>query len=157
MTTTQEREHFARVMVPKIADAVEQYATKLGKEHGTNAAGWWEQDSIGGRVSDRVDTQAVAARVLRAIEDGDPEVLDALPRPNLSGEWADDLTGIQLVTDAVDHALDAHGIEDTEQREAAHETVAEDMFGEICDAYDMAFTDAAQDEITRMCKRHLED
>ena len=51
--------------------------TAAGRAHGIDAAGWWQQDSIGGRVTG--DVAATAAQVLAGLEDLDPQVLDTLP------------------------------------------------------------------------------
>ncbi len=61
------------------SDAVEAAAKELGGEAGRAAASW---------VFDGNTTTEEYARVLFGIEDGDPEVLDALPSPDLSGQWA---------------------------------------------------------------------
>lgn len=61
------------------ADIAVLQAGDIGREHGAAAAEWWEQDSIGGRAAG--DTTAMARRVVRGIEDGDPAVLDCLPGP----------------------------------------------------------------------------
>jgi hypothetical protein len=54
-------------------------AAAEGYERGTAAGSW----AIDGNTSDEV-----TRRLLAGIEDGDPEVLDALPSAPLSGEWA---------------------------------------------------------------------
>jgi hypothetical protein len=51
-----------------------------GDRDGTNAAGWWAQDSVGGRATG--DVAATARRVLAGIDEGDPLVLDTLPTPH---------------------------------------------------------------------------
>ncbi|MGH3737569.1 MAG: hypothetical protein ACRDT6_18465 [Micromonosporaceae bacterium] len=52
-------------------------ARTAGRGAARDAAGWWAQDTIGGRASG--DVAAVARRVLTGIDDGDPAILDALP------------------------------------------------------------------------------
>ena len=128
------------------------YARELGAEHGQNAADWWEQDAIGGRSRAGTE-QETARRVLQGIEDGDPEILDSLPAPDLSGEWVDTLTGAQLVEDAVAHAW---GISQDELRNQRPENLGGEWADEICAAYETAFTDAAQDAVAEHCKRALE-
>lgn len=120
--------------------AVLEDARRLGAEHGRNAASWWEQDAIGGRASSRVDTKETARRVLQGIDDGDPLILDSLPNPNLSGEWADDMTPARLLAEL--------GIEDTDGP----------MLGglaDLCTEYEDAARLAVEDEIARLCKSHL--
>jgi hypothetical protein len=51
---------------------------------GSDAAGWWAQDTVGGRAGG--DTATRARAVLAGINDGDPAVLDALPTCDLSGQ-----------------------------------------------------------------------
>lgn len=116
-------------------------AKARGAEDGIGAAGWWEQDAIGGRSSG--DPRPTALRVLTGMEEGDPEVLDALPALDLSGEWADSLTGPGLVEEIGDEA----GLDEQERI---------DWFSEICDAYETAFCEASADEIQRMCIATLE-
>ena len=107
------------------------YAEDRGTEDGT-AAGSWVIDG---------NTSADTARaILRGIEDGDPEVIDTLPTADLSGQWADTLTGPELVTAAAAYA----GIDD-----------AEDVFNDICDAYEVAFEHAAQYEVERSARAIL--
>src|SRR5215216_5766452 len=76
--------------------AIEQ-AAKIGREHGANAASWWEQDALGGRATH--DTRYTAEAVLKGLEDGDPAILDSLPQPDLSGQWADGYSSQDLLSD----------------------------------------------------------
>src|SRR5690349_11916464 len=103
------------------------YAQERGREDGENAAAWYVQDVLTNRVR---DTAITARMVLRGIENGDPAVLDTFPVADLSGEWADTLTGPQLVADAV---LDA--VVDIAQDAGE----SDDWFSDICDAYETAF------------------
>ncbi len=63
-------------------DEVVERAEQEGYDHGV-AAGSWLFD--GNRSED------AARRLLKGIEDGDPEILDQLPESPLSGEYADGL------------------------------------------------------------------
>jgi len=58
-------------------------ARAIGKEHGKNAGSW---------VIDGNTTEETARHIVQGIEDGDPEVLDSLPAPDLGGQWADSYT-----------------------------------------------------------------
>lgn len=107
-------------------------AGEIGLEHGQNAAAWWIQDTIGGRVTG--DVSETAARILKGLDDGDPEVLDSIPAADLSGEWADGYLPADLMSD-VD--LD---IEDDA-----------DVFTDICSAYEGAFHDAVVLAVTEAC------
>lgn len=119
-------------------------ARSLGEQHGRNAASWWEQDAIGGRASG--DTRAVARRVLRGINDGDPEILDSLPCPNLSGEWADGMTPAELFAYLDIEVPDDHESDPFNQ-----------WSDEICSEYETGASQGAQDEVARLCKSHLTD
>lgn len=116
-------------------------AAQEGTRAGVNAAAWWEQDAIGGRTSSRDNTKETARRVLAGIEDGDPEILDSLPCPNLSGGWADAMTPARL--------LDCLGVD--------AESVTPEEESEICEAWEMAARDAVGDEIARLCAQHLKE
>jgi hypothetical protein len=122
-------------------DAALAYAAERGREDGTNAAGWYTQDAMGAGLSNvgRMN----ARRILIGIDDGDPAVMDSLPYADLSGEWADTLTGPGLVADAVAAAL--YG--DDTAGETAYDAARADWFTDICDAYETAYSDAATDAI----------
>jgi len=64
-------------------DDVLERAEQEGFEHGVTAGSW---------LLDGNSSEEAARRLLTGIEDGDPEILDALPSSPLSGEWADSLT-----------------------------------------------------------------
>lgn len=68
-------------------DGVIAHAEGRGAADGRNAAEWWAQANFGGRAPG--DVAPLAARVIAGIEDIDPDILDTLPRADLSGEWAD--------------------------------------------------------------------
>lgn len=124
------------------ADKACEYARAEGAERGRNAAEWYAQDTFGGRVTRGAD--AAARKVLQGIDDGDPEIWDTLPVPDLSGEWADLLNGSQLVSDAVEAA----GIdEETED--------VNSLFADVCDAYENAFHDSVVATIARYAKNTL--
>lgn len=113
-------------------------ARELGTEHGRNAASW---------ATDGNTDQATYAYLLQGIKDGDPMVLDQLPAPDLSGQWADGYMPRQLFEDATGN--DAHA-EATWNQDAY-----QDALTELCDAYEEAFSQAAEDEIVRVCLRQL--
>jgi hypothetical protein len=111
------------------------YARELGAEHGRAAASW---------VFDGNTPQDAYARALKGIEDGDPAVLDTLPSADLSGEWADTLTGPQLVADAISYA-------------GGSDDLSDDWFTNICDAYETAYDDAVLDEVSRVARFQTDD
>ena len=110
-------------------------AIRLGREQGENAAGWWIQENGGGRdTRPAKDLVAMAERILAGLDDGDPEILDGIPAPDLSGQWADGLTPRGL--------LDWIGADPDSTRAAEAES-------DLCDAYEDAFSRAATDAITK--------
>lgn len=113
------------------------YARKLGKDAGRAAASWY----FDGNTSDET-----YRTVARGLEDGDPAILDTLPVADLSGEWADTLTGPQLAKDA----LESVGVDPEAEPYV-------DWFADICDAYSEAFDEAAMAEIERMLAVQLQE
>jgi hypothetical protein len=117
-------------------------AIKQGREDGDGAAGWWIQENGGGRDTRGAKALGeMAERVLTGIDDGDPEILDAIPRPDLSGEWADRMTADDLVEGLT-------GIDRADWTEKI-----QDARGDLCDAYEDAFDRACQNAILK----HLKD
>jgi hypothetical protein len=119
-------------------DAAIRYAQDRGAQDGRNAAEWYVQDA-------GINTRGGAHDVLAGIESGDPAVLDTFPFADLSGEWADTLTGPMLVRDA---AAAAHGA-------TGHYPHTDEWFSDICDAYETAFSDAVSAEIERAARAVL--
>jgi hypothetical protein len=58
------------------AKTLDQLA-EAGRQHGVDAAGWWQQYALGGRTTG--DVTATAARVLAGLDNLEPRVLDTLP------------------------------------------------------------------------------
>lgn len=114
-------------------------AQELGREAGLAAASW---------VFDGNSSEKDYVRVYQGLEDGDPEVLDALPSPNLSGEWADDPTPKSLFEEIT--GADAHA-ESSWNYDAYQATLEE-----ICAAWEQAAADAVQEEVGRLAREHLE-
>ena len=139
-------ERGARIIAQQAAetayDAAIKYAAKRGRQDGTNAAGWYTMDTIGGRVSRAEDAQRGARAIIAGIEDGDPAVLDTFPAPDLSGERADSSS------DLTRDAWAAAGIAPEDQDGYEDAT-------DICDAYETAFSDAVSDEIARAAREVL--
>lgn len=121
------------------------YARTRGEQDGRNAVSWF--DWMGGWSGPDPEKRAARA-ILAGIEDGDPAVLDTLPAADLSGQWADTLTGPQLVADAWIEA----GITDWRSLTGEHDAA----FTDICDAYETAFSQAVEDEIARAARAVLE-
>lgn len=122
-------------------DAAIRYARELGATHGRNAASWVEID------------ESNAATILAGITDGDPEVMDTLPSPDLSGQWADSLTGPELVHDAFEGsgAEDDPSVTNWFRVPTAHV----DWFDDVCSAYEDAFSEHAQYAVEDRCRYHL--
>lgn len=117
-----------------------ELAWNIGVEHGRDAAAWYVQDSIGGRVSAR-DAIRTASRVLRGIEDGDPEILDSLPYPDLSGEWADGYTPRDLLHDVGGNDGDA--------------SFWQDLVSDLCDSYEDGFQSGVLVDVSEACREVL--
>jgi hypothetical protein len=99
-----------------IETAIKQ-AEQLGKCHGQNAAEHVAQHAWGGRHTG--DSKAAAREFLRQLEDGDPVLWDAYEAPNLSGQYAGDMTPRELIAEVYD----------------GDEMLAEEDGDEICAAY----------------------
>ena len=98
-------------------------AAEQGEDDGRAAASW----IFDGNTSDETYRQ-----ILAGIEDGDPEVMDSLPVPDLSGEWADRMTATEL--------LDMVG-------------GTEDEATDVFEAYEVAFSRAVTDEAESAARR----
>lgn len=127
-------------------DAAIAYAADLGARHGRNAPDWQYLPGGGRSSATLAETRAWAERTLRGLEDGDPAILDTIPHADLSGEWADTLTGPELYADAMRAADMTHDYPATD---------APDWFPDICDAYESAFDTAAEDAIASAARAIL--
>lgn len=88
-------------------------AGRNGRRAGEQAAGWWEQDALGGR---NTNSQRViaghATKLLAMWDDGDPRADEFLGvPPNLSGEWADGPSPLSVLAD-VDWDPEDEGADD---------------------------------------------
>lgn len=104
-------------------------AYDIGAEHGRNAASWYFDGNT---------ERSTYARVLKMLDDGDPEVYDTFPMPGLSGEWADSYTWVHLASDLEIDEDDP------------------DM-DEICAVYEDGFGVAVADDIERAAREALRD
>jgi hypothetical protein len=107
---------------PAKVEQLTRAACLLGVGHGANAAEWYAQDAFGGRCTR--NHKESAARVLEMVEDGDPELWNSINLPNLSGEYADDLTPRTLA------------IRLCEEERIDHDSVAPEIEDEIASAYE---------------------
>lgn len=104
-------------------------AAEIGREHGRNAASW---------VFDGNTPQETYRFVLAGVENIDPLVMDAYREPSLSGEFADDYSERDLMSE-----LDA-------------EALAAEHQDELCAEYNAAASEAFWHEIERIARYHLE-
>lgn len=104
-------------------------ARKAGEDAGRAAASWY--------FDGNTDEQTYR-RVLKGLDDGDPEVLDGLPYLDLSGQWADGPTMASVLEDI---GCDVDGDDDA----------AEDIVNKYQSAYDAAVVA----EVERMAREHL--
>jgi hypothetical protein len=117
----EERTGYARTL---------ERASENGAERGRAAASWY----FDGNTS-----RETYERVLRGIEDGDPEVLDTFPSSPLSGEWADDPTPASVLSEIAGTAA-WDGVFTDEEAEA------------LLAAYEDGFCQASADEIERVAR-----
>jgi hypothetical protein len=146
-----ERQHLSADAVLPLADGGgtassaggldgEQILTAVraaGEAAGRDAAGWWCQDTIGGRATGDVKPRARA--ILQALDDDDPELLDGLPcaDPGRLDELEDlDDTGLAAI------------LADSEGREA----LVAGGRDELVDAYQAGFDEALQAVIAEQCR-----
>jgi hypothetical protein len=120
-------------------NAHEQAAYELGVEHARNAASW---------IIDGNTRREFIPVVLEMMENGDPAADEYLPAmPNLSGEWADDLTPNRLADDIFGHGwcpdFYAPEGEDAERMDA------------LCDAYEQGVADTFQPECERILREAI--
>lgn len=105
-------------------------AHEMGCEHARNAASW---------VADGNTSEDSIRRLLTMLDDGDPEAEDHLPqRPNLSGEWADDLTPLALAESVIGYSIsertEAAWLEVIDELSDAYESGVDETFSEACES-----------------------
>jgi len=109
-------------------------AVRLGEEHGQAAAEWYWDST----TPDIYDYR----KVLKGIDGGDPEVMDTLPRADLSGEMADGMTPNKL--------YEMIGVPEQFFHHELHTSLEE-----ICDAYEQAFNGKAESVVRTSCEENL--
>jgi len=105
-------------------------AEKLGTEAGIAAAQWV--------FSDRT-TPRTYARYAEGIADGDPEILDSLNEPSLSGEYSGDYTSSDLIFDL---GIESEEIEYQDQ---------------LCEVWNQAASSAFWCEVERIARQNNPD
>jgi hypothetical protein len=106
-------------------------AAGIGREHGRSAANW---------VFDGNTSRETYCRVLKGIEDIDPEVMDAYRVPDLSGEWEGNYTDPDLARDL---ELDTDDL--------AYDEILADAASTYLDAASEAFWA----EVERIARQHV--
>lgn len=111
----------------KTQEQLQEEARQIGEDAGISAAGWF--------FDGNTEREQYVA-VLRGLMDGDPEVMDSLPCPDLSGEWADDPTPASVLAEL--------GLE-------------EDFDGadEVLSAWEEGAAQGVTQEIERVCRLQL--
>jgi hypothetical protein len=107
-------------------------ARKDGRTAGENAASW---------AFDGNTPRETYERVLRGIENGDPETLDAFRTPNLSGEDADNPTPGTLA--------EAYDIDERRDPDGT-------LLDQACTEWENAASQAFWFGVERECRRHVE-
>ena len=124
--------------MPNRQTAHESRAYDLGAEHARATASW---------VTDGNTSESTVSALLEDLTNG---VYDFLPTaPNLSGEYADDLTPRRLFEDVT--GMDAHA-EATWNADAYHAYLEA-----LCDAYEAGVSDTFETECERILRAALED
>jgi hypothetical protein len=116
-------------------------AKEMGEETGRNFASWVSQDTFGGRVT-RGHKQAAQA-IIEMDEDGDPAFWPE-GMPNLSGEYAGEMTPAQL-------------LEDIAWRLKIDPSDLFDVSDDICSEWEFGVSSGYQLEIVRLAKATIEE
>jgi hypothetical protein len=125
--------------------SVAQEARARGEDAAKAAASW---------VTDGNSDVAERARVLAMLRDGDPAADDYLPRrPDLSGEFADDLTPTRLFEEIIGRPPILDGL-DVESKDGG-------TIDQIADAFEEGvsetFTQECERELIRFCEPETGD
>lgn len=106
---------------------LEQAADALGRDNGRGAGEWWAEDTLAGRSD--LGKSVSAASLLKKLEKNDADVVDSLPVPQLSGEWADEPSGPDIY-----NAIYAMAEKTPDE--------LQDDFTELLDRYEQAFQES---------------
>lgn len=127
-----------------IVDKCLLVARNLGKEAGANCAEWVAMDTFGGRCTR--DHKAKARAVLESIESCDYSHMD-VRLPNLSGEYADEMTPAKLLEDVMWYT-DADRGEHTDEVEAA--------LDDICNEWEQGVGEGYEWQLAQLAKSAME-
>jgi len=112
----------------------EHVAAERGKDDGEAAASWWLPN----------DVEAERAKeLLQKIDDGDPEVMDRMPYPRISGEMADDSTWEDILEQEGLVTREGQPVMDVRMHFLEEEAFAK---------YEEAFNLASNDSITKQLR-----
>ena len=134
--------------VPEGMDAADKclvMARNLGLEAGAGCAEWVAMETFGGRCTR--DHKAKARAVLESIESCDHMHMD-VTLPNLSGEYADGMTPIEL-QNIIKRELDVP--EGTKQDEEIN-----DLLEDMCTAWEDGVTEGYEWQLATLAKSALE-
>ena len=127
-----------------IVDKCLLVARNLGKEAGANCAEWVAMDTFGGRCTR--DHKAKARAVLESIESCDYSHMD-VRLPNLSGEYADEMTPAKLLEDVMWYT-DAERGEHTDEVEAA--------LDDLCNEWEQGVGEGYEWQLAQLAKSAME-
>jgi hypothetical protein len=128
----------------QLEDALGEFNVRVNKEQnmlnmrvrgysdGTAAATW----IVDGNTD---DPAGYLGRLLAGMADGDPQIMDELPAPRLSGEYADDPSWNDILRD---------------ECEGAEFILEHDLDGDLYDAYEDKFHEAVEKQIREMYKSY---
>lgn len=119
-------------------------ARNLGKEAGANCAEWVAQDTFGGRCTR--DHKAKARAVLESIESCDYSHMD-VRLPNLSGEYADEMTPAKLLEDVLWY---------TDADRGEHTDEVEEALDDICNEWEQGVGEGYEWQLAQLAKSALE-
>lgn len=119
-------------------------ARNMGKEVGANFAFWVAQDTFGGRVT-RNHKEAARA-VLESIESCDHTHMD-VRLPNLSGEYADEMTPAKLLEDVMWK---------TDAERGEHTDEVEEALDDICTEWESGVQEGYEWQLAQLARSALE-
>lgn len=119
-------------------------ARNLGKEAGANFAHWVAQDTFGGRCTR--DHKAKARAVLESIESCDHSHMD-VRLPNLSGEYADEMTPAKLLEDVLWY---------TDADRGEHTDEVEEALDDICNEWEQGVGEGYEWQLAQLAKSAIE-
>jgi len=129
-----------------VSDGLERLSPKahqLGEEAGASSG---EQVFAEAEV-----TRGWCKQLLVGLDEGDSDVLEALPQPDLSGEWADGNTASKLLGDlGVTESLDA------EDQTSEAQMSWDDMESHLCDLWCDGFRDGLECRVRQLALAFLD-